>query len=118
MEDNATSLMQALSNTHHNGNSALPTSYKNATLSPYSLITSAVDENKRHRDPFALPKVIYISDALLKQLPKDMRYCVGEVFQGSIPFFQPDGKKRYVPVVSAKNALDIMLPKDTVVCAN
>lgn len=118
VEDNATALVRALGNASHNGSAAFPTSYKNPTLAPYSLIIEAIYENRRHMGATALPKVIYISDALLKQLPKDMQYCIGEAFQGSIPFSQPDGKRRYVPVVSARNALDIILPKDTVWCAN
>jgi hypothetical protein len=97
---------------------ACPVPYKNPTLSPYLLLISAIFENRRHMNASVLPKAIYVSDTLLKQLPKDITYCIGEQFHGSIPFTQLDGTRVCIPIVSAKQTLDIMLPKDTVWCAN
>jgi len=119
IDDDETCFMQTVPHGMTSGSTKFPTSYKNPTLSPWVLIIAAIIENRRHRDAPVVPKLIYVSDELLAQLGKDMKYCIEQEFNGkSIPFTQLNGEVVQIPIVSAKRTLDIILPKDVVWCAN
>src|SRR5947209_12170238 len=111
---NDTCLMQAIPNTATNGSTRQPKSYKNPSLSPYVLIVTAIFENRRYMESPTHPKIIYVSEKTLEQLPKDIRYCIDEEFNGkTIPFSLFNGKTVYIPVAAMQS-----LPNDVVWCIN
>lgn len=118
--ENPTSAMPAITTKPTAENIRIPTGYQNFTLSPWALIIAAIVENRRYMNAAVLPKVLYVSNTLLEQLPKDMQCCrIEEEFNGySIPFMQLNGEKVYIPIVSAEKELGVIIPKCAVWCSN
>jgi hypothetical protein len=105
------------SDSESSGSRRVPTSYENWTLNPRVLLLGAIMENTLHVGPRKVPRCLYVSDDILKQLPDNMKCTSGEDFDGTIPF-REFGDDIRIPVLSAREFLGIDLPRQVVWCSN